>query len=518
MKNSPLDFRYDNALIRFHFLPPLLIFIAAVAFSCSERKGIDGGFGLMENNSFNNKTIKIHFNEWQGEYVRYKNFAADGLLAWTVPDRRLKLLSGNGELLDEINLNSIVSFTVYDVCKNGEELFFAGLNSEAAILNLSDHGIRALDINKAKCKSDYRVYATKKFPIFMEDSFLYFINTDPRYNDYFTDFSAQRKFFSTPLEMRYDLKTGKTKCFGSYPALYREKVMEFYRWPAHRQRMNDQSIYSFAHVDSLFVFSDRTSQEQTVSRKSVLRNRDLIPLDKSRLMDYSYLWDYDFINDRYTELIADPYRNLIYSVFRPGVDPPEQRRLTDRDVAFTVMVYDADLEFQKEVFFPPGRYDPGVHFVTPEGLCLQTVASEGNATRVFDVFDFTREGRPMEVVPENLSLTHRMVPLAEYLRDSLGVAESVDSVVVISGLGCSGCLESMIVEAEAKGVDLDRYAYIATREAARIQTISDFLTRHSLTYVDSIGDLGDYRAIGDFLTLVTLSGDSLVAVDEKFEF
>ncbi len=124
----------------------------------------------------------------------------------------------------------------------------------------------------------------------------------------------------------------------------------------------------------------------------------------------------------------------------------------------------------------------------------------------------------MARLPEELTLTRALPSLGSYLRDGLSVAKELDSVLVISGLGCSGCLESMMIEAEAKDVDLDGYAYVATRNAANIQTISDFLSRHSHAYMDSIGDLGDYRAIGDFLTLVVMDGDSVVEVDDKFEF
>lgn len=500
------------------------IFVAFAVFSCENRiideNAWESDSKLYDGRSFRLKRNVVDTLSNGKDHVGYRFLYDDTLLMkWNVAEQYVTILKYPGMVVyKKFKLGAPVSFFAIDALWKENLLYVVGRSNEIAMFQPESGGYREIDLETAMNRLNFRAFTQPSVPLFVEDSLLYLSGNIVGHSNYFLDVQDRKAFFSGFLDVRYHMENGEIKTFGDYPISFQNDEMDFYRWFPSRQRLVGRSIYSFAHVDSLFAFDDRRDQKQTVERKSVLHRRELIPLDKSRLMDYSYLRDYDFTNDRYTELIADPYRDLIYSVFRPGVDPPEQRRLAGRDVAFTIMVYDADLEFQKEVFFPPGEYDPRIHFVTPEGLCLQTVASERGATRVFDVFDFTREGRPMEVLPENLNLNRRIVPLAEYLRDSLGVAGTVDSVVVISGFGCTGCLENMILEAEAAGVDLSRYAYVASHNAARIQTVAEFLSRHSRAYIDSVGQLDDYRAIGDFLTLVVLDGNRLVTVDDKFEF
>lgn len=244
----------------------------------------------------------------------------------------------------------------------------------------------------------------------------------------------------------------------------------------------------------------------------------MTPLDKTRLMDYSYLEDYHYMNDRYAELIADPFRNLIYSIFRPGVEVPEERRLSESDIAFTILVYDSELNFLKEAFFPAGHYNPAFHLVTQEGLWMLATDGHGTLGDEFHGFDFTEGGLPLVRLPEVRTLTRDLPDLSDYLRRNVGVSQTIDSVVVISGLGCTGCLESTIMEAESKAENLNRYALVAGLNTSRVQTIADFLSRYDQTYIDSANHLMYYRDIGDFLTLVVLDGDSVVAVDDKFGF
>ncbi len=251
--------------------------------------------------------------------------------------------------------------------------------------------------------------------------------------------SDQNFFFSASLEIAYDISKGTFQSISQYSSSYRSEELNFYSWPARRNRLLEKSIYSFPHIDSLYVQEKNNSNgnPKVFPRKSILRKRHKVPLVKARFDDYSYLRDYHFINDHYAELITDPYRELIYSVFVPGVDLPAENRLRTEFVAFTIMVYNSDLELQREVFFHAGVYDYRFYFVSPEGLCLHTAATTQGSMRVFDVFDLSKEGDPAEIVPEKLSLQIDLPPLASYLRDSLGLDISADSVVIISGIGCS---------------------------------------------------------------------------------
>ncbi|NEN23860.1 hypothetical protein G3O08_10140 [Cryomorpha ignava] len=84
-------------------------------------------------------------------------------------------------------------------------------------------------------------------------------------------------------------------------------------------------------------------------------------------------------------------------------------------------------------------------------------------------------------------------------------------------MGCVGCLESKLAEINKIGY-LTKYAIITDSKTAKIHTVGKIIENKNQVYIDSSNRITRYRIIGDFLTSIVLSGDSVVAVDKNFGF
>src|SRR5690606_28740193 len=105
--------------------------------------------------------------------------------------------------------------------------------------------------------------------------------------------------------------------------------------------------------DSIYKYCDALGTNKSVGCRSALFHGKMIEVDKSRYGDFSYLGDYILQNDQIANIIPDEYRDLIYVVCIPGTEPDPEMRSRRSDLAFTIMVFDANLEFLREVYFPP---------------------------------------------------------------------------------------------------------------------------------------------------------------------
>ena len=99
----------------------------------------------------------------------------------------------------------------------------------------------------------------------------------------------------------------------------------------------------------------------------------------------------------------------------------------------------------------------------------------------------------------------------------LRIPDDIDTVIVISNLGCKGCLESKMVEINQTG-SLARYAIITDSKTAKIHTVREIIENKNQVYIDISNRITRYRTIGDFMTSIVLRGDSVVAVDKDFGF
>ncbi len=513
--------------LNFYFLTQrqLIVLSFLVTFSCVEKEKNTGSQRLLDCNYFQVSQLSIDHSTNSNEISYYRFDDHDSLLmVWNTVSGKVKILTyPDLENFQEFDLDSIASFSpIIDSYWQNGCLYAVGLSNEFTVFCPVSTEKQSFKFESRLKGLEFRAFSVSDFPIYVEDSTVFLHGNASGLPNFMSGnhLKAQELFFSAPLEITYDMKTGEVQSFGKYPQSYRNEVMEFYYWTASRKRLFGESIYSFAHIDSLYVNGDsRLSETMRIfSRKSILRQRKIVQFDKSRLYDYAYINDYSYVNDRYADLITDTHRKLVYSVFVPGVDTPEERRLHSEQMAFTILVFNSDYEIQKEVFFPPGVYDHRFHFVTPEGLCLLKIDSTVATTQRFDVFDMTKEGHPVEIDSKSLYYKVDLPPLGRYLRHEVAVDLATDSLIVISGLGCGGCLANLIIEAEKKGKLYEGFAFVATLDAARSQTVSEFLSRQPHSYIDESGQLGDFRAIGDFLTLIVLDGDSIVKVDNKFAF
>ena len=376
--------------------------------------------------------------------------------------------------------------------------------------------VSRLPINRELEGAGFEPVGRPMAPLIREGDMLYILGSTKRVDFTQTDSTGAFPYFANPLEIRYNMRTRAYKLFGKYPERYRREGTLEYDYLPRRVRLNGASYVVFPMIDSLYRFDDHTGASRSVSMKSVVSDRPFVPMDQTRYRDFTYIYDYSFVNDVYSRIYADPFRELIYVVFLPGRDPSEEMRVSMVNTGFSVIVLDKNLTYQREVWFPPGKYLHYACVVTPEGFAFQTMGSRGKQVREYHVFDLNRGGiNALDRVPDDQKQSKPM-PLLTYLHERAGVTPDVDSLIVISGLGCSGCLTTEmigIVKEEA-----DSYAYLVTAQAMENQSVKDFLADRDQVFFDTLSDVRDYRAIGDYLTRIVIHPDSSLTIDDKFIF
>jgi len=502
------------------FLGLSILGILAGLFSCSELKRADQNQSLFLSDSFEIGSVLFENKNRQGDrvYIKFDTSRQDYCL-WSVESQSFSIVNFTDlQVLMNLDLDTIVDFEVSDFSLKGDSLLLCGAHSELALFNFADRSTTVFDVEAAFCDQVQRTYSFYNFPLYLENGQAYLHASTYDYRNYAHDFQQQQQFFSLPVEMKFDLSSAVGSCFGKFPASYLSSENKFYQWPPFRARLDESSFYCYPHVDSIFKYTDALGTNKSVGCRSALFTGELIAVDKSRYNDYSYLGDYILQNDQIAQIIPDEYRNLIYVVCIPGTDPDPEMRFRRSDLAFTIMVFDANLEYLREVYFPPGNWRYELNFVNPSGLFLQKLNKTGDTTLAYDGFDLSKKGSSPKVAsPKELVKKEEIVPLGRYFRDSLKINADVDTVIVISSLGCKGCLESKLAEINQTG-SLSRYAIITDSKTAKIHTVQKIIENKNQMYIDSSDRITRYRTIGDFLTLIVLRGDSLVAVDKDFGF
>ncbi len=435
---------------------------------------------------------------------------------WSVESQSLSIVNFT-DLQLLLDLDTIVDFDVSDFFIKGDSLLLCGAKSELVLYNINDNSTTVFDVEAVFCDQVQRTFSYYNFPLYLENGHAYFHTSTFAYPNFVHDFKQQQHFFSLPVEMKFDLSRDEGICFGKFPASYQSTENKFYQWPPFRARLDACSFYCYPHVDSIYKDCDTQGTPKIVGCRSALFNGKMIPVDKSRYNDFSYLGDYILRNDQIAKIIPDEYRDLIYVVCIPGTEPDPEMRFRRSDLAFTIMVYDANLEFLREVYFPPGNWLFEFNFVNADGLFLQRLNIEGDTTLVYDGFDLGRKGNLKITNPKDIIKKEEIVPLGQFFRDGLRIPINIDTVIVISSLGCKGCLESKLAEINQTG-SLTRYAITTDSKTAKIHTVQQIIENKNQVYVDSSDKLSRYRIIGDFLTSIVLSGDSVVAVDKDFGF
>lgn len=505
--------------MRAFFLPLSIIGMLAAVFSCTSAKHADPDQFLFSSDSFQIGSVHFENIHNQGEivYIKYDTSRQAYSLRSNESQHFTVVNSTDLHVLVNLDLDTIVDFDVSDFYKKGDSLLLCGKNSELALFNFDDSSTTVFDVEEAFCNQVQRTFSFYNFPLYLENGQAYLHPSTFAYPNFYNNFKQQQQFFSLPVEMKFDLSTAVGTCFGKFPASYLSSENKFYQWSPFRARLDACSFYCYPHVDSIYRYCDALGTNKSVGCRSALFNGKMIDVDKSRYNDYTYLGDYILQNDQIAKIIPDEYRDLIYVVCISGIEPDPEMRFRRSDLAFTIMVFNSNLEFLREVYFPLGNWLYEFNFVNPDGLFLQRSNTIGDTTLVYDGFDLGKEGNLNFASPKEIINKEENVPLGRFIRDSLRISADIDTVIVISSLGCKGCLESKLAENNQTGF-LARYAIITDSKTAKIHTVRKIIENKNQVYIDSSDRINRYRIIGDFLTLIVLSGDSVVVADKDFGF
>jgi hypothetical protein len=519
MKSSHFKLQQDNLLI-FNFRQPLLQFIiATVAVSCSQVNSESSSRQLYKFEPFITNQISFNLKDWEGNYVRYKYSNYDSvLICWTTSNVEFKLFKFPDFNL--INNNSFVSLTkvnrIKDLELNNDTLYIVGIENQLARHSLISGLQEIYGDTLAICFNQCRYYATKLFPMIIEDNYVYLRYSTNLHSNFLIDSIQQTHFFSYPLEIRLDLGKNEALCLGRYPSKYLREEIDFYNWPPARQRLLGQSIYSFPHIDSLYFENDQIGTKGVSSRKSILSLKKHVPIDNTKIGNFDYISEYGLVNDWYGDLIADENRNLLYSIFHPGVETSKDRRLSHSDIAFSILIFNHKLEFIKEVYFHPGIYNSEIHFVTPHGLAIQKINNVNPEIRQFDIFDFTKENiESLNKIPNQYISEKIKINFSDYLRKVIKVKETENEILIVSNFGCFSCIKNLLIKTSE--INFDKFSFVVDVSLLREKDINDFMNNQRSVYIDHSGQLNSYKVIKGSLTYIQLNGNSVLKIDPYFD-
>jgi len=519
MKSLHFKLQQDRLLIYKYKRLLLQLTIVTIAVSCSQDVSELATKRLYNFEPFITNQISLNLNDWEGNYVRYKHSNHDSsLICWTTSNVDFKIFKFPKYNL--IENNSYVSLPkvnrIKDLVLYNDTLFIVGIENQLAWQSLRSGLQKFYGDTLATCFNKCRFYANKSFPMIVENDYVYLRYSTNLHSNFLIDSIQQSQFFSYPLELRLDLVKNQALCLGKYPISYVEAEIDFYKWPPSRQRLNGQSIYSFSHIDSLYYESDREGNKGVCVRKSFLAHKKHVPIDNSKIGNYDYLSDYGLINDWYGDLIADENRSLLYSIFYPGVDAIKNIRLSHRDIAFSILIFNQKLEFLKEVYFNPGIYNSEIHFITPDGLAIQKINNTDSKIRYFDIFDFTKEQVEPRFDLPNRHISEKLkISFSDYLRKEIKVKHEENEILVVSNFGCFSCIKNLLLK--SSNFSFDKFSFVVDASLLRENDINDFMKNQRSVYIDHSNKLNSYKVINSSLSYIRLSGDSVVYVDHYFD-
>lgn len=137
----------------------------------------------------------------------------------------------------------------------------------------------------------------------------------------------------------------------------------------------DRTVFSFAGDHALY-FSDSGNLTKKDGASAFLdAPLPVLPED----VDGRIFAEYALTKSRYSDLIKDPYRNVLYRFAfptEPVQSEEELRALRENPRSFILMVFDENLELLTEKKFDAGTYYPSNSFVGEKGLYLSTSNSQ----------------------------------------------------------------------------------------------------------------------------------------------
>ncbi|EPA00044.1 hypothetical protein A33Q_0212 [Indibacter alkaliphilus LW1] len=176
-----------------------------------------------------------------------------------------------------------------------------------------------------------------------------------------------------PLSLEYSLSMDQIHYDSTitYPEVYWDKIWPVYDLVFSRDFISD-SIYliSWPILDSLIVVDKSNRQTKKIPAKSSFFSAKQKPFNTPpNQAEQNELVLGQF---RYRQIIFDPYRKLYYRMVTHPLEDPKNKTFIPYidEQQFSIIVFDKDFNFKKEVLFPSKSYSPFNFFVSEKGIIL----------------------------------------------------------------------------------------------------------------------------------------------------
>lgn len=218
----------------------------------------------------------------------------------------------------------------------------------------------------------------------LQDQSLYF-------NIAYTDFVLESRddyveYFNRPMIINVNLKSGAKSEQVEAPMSYREGKFYGDFDIFHCANKKGEVVYSFPSDDSLYVYANGNHQRTVFGGSSF--DHEFLSIDIDKQKNLSYQRKHSIQNAMYQKIIYDEYRNQYYRVFKLEQNPVDENGLIkkDKQIAWSLVVLNSDLEIIDEILFENSQYSPAVIEATSDGLIISNYPNDNRDYEFYTLF------------------------------------------------------------------------------------------------------------------------------------
>lgn len=271
---------------------------------------------------------------------------------------------------------------------NFDSIFIA--QDEALLLIDSSSFIKSISINESQSSRDEHYFYRNldHFPIKYDK-----INDGILIETYSTRYNPHNpKYYKQPIESIINLGDGKATNYNiGFPGLYYNNYFGFANIKS-RATANNFSYYSFFADPNIYKYNRNNSKLEIFGGKSI--HHTTVNPELSKKYKYNNTEKIRHLQqvNGYSEILLDPYRDLVYRFFRPAIP------LKNKDGTYNVygdkesyiMVFDKNFSLIDEIKLDKYYYNIHKSFVTPNGLYIKKYLNdtESHQYMQYDIFQF----------------------------------------------------------------------------------------------------------------------------------
>jgi hypothetical protein len=248
-------------------------------------------------------------------------------------------------------------------------------------VDLRDKNYSIFDLNSVLNDALYPISYWAHPMIALNDSILEIPCT---YDDLFlTEKKAFETYFSRPPVLHLDLNKDSIVpiSFGIYPEKYQGGVFFDDLYCRLTQISESQRIVSYACSDSIDLYTKGLREQYFMGYTPT---PTFVSYDLKKLTKMQYKRKYTIEQPRYLQVVYDPYRNLVYRVFKhsSAFTDSDGKVTASKDIAWSLILSDTHFEEQKIISFDDGVYSPIGMVPVPEGLFIQKYTTTNNSNEI----------------------------------------------------------------------------------------------------------------------------------------